>query len=220
MTQNQASALAAAFTAPDSSTRLQAALDAGSRPDDAFVAVLLAQCAVEPDFFVRDMLTWALVRHDPSVTFDLLLSELRRPEPQARSQALHTLSKIGDPRAYPEITASLLLDEDDEVARAAWRAAAGLVPASADAATLAETLATQFARGDVEVRRSLSRAFVELGDAAAPAIARARRDADPEVRAHAIATARLREDPEAGFTDLIAEAQRAVALDPAPRQGG
>ena len=43
---------------PSSSARLQAALAAGTHPDPAYVGALIEQCAVEPDFYVRDMLTW------------------------------------------------------------------------------------------------------------------------------------------------------------------
>jgi hypothetical protein len=59
---------------------------------------------------------------------------------QTRSQALHTLSKIRDARAWPAITRSLLRDRDDEVARSAWRAAAALVPEGQER-ELAEELA-------------------------------------------------------------------------------
>ncbi|MCJ1701114.1 HEAT repeat domain-containing protein [Rathayibacter festucae] len=103
--------LRAALTAPDASSRLQAAMTAGTRPAEEYAAVLVERCAVEPDFGVREMLTWALTRHDPASTVDLLLPELESETPQARSQALHTLSKVGDPRAFPAITPALLHDE-------------------------------------------------------------------------------------------------------------
>ncbi|MGD9607505.1 MAG: HEAT repeat domain-containing protein, partial [Leucobacter sp.] len=57
-----AALLRAALSADDSSDRLQAALTAGTRPDEAYLEPLLDRCAVEPDFYVRDMLTWALTR--------------------------------------------------------------------------------------------------------------------------------------------------------------
>jgi hypothetical protein len=214
----QQARLEAALDDPDPSARLQAALTAGTRPDPAHVDVLIARCAQEPDFFVRDMLTWALTRHEPSATVELLLSELRSAVPQARSQALHTLSKIGDPRTWHAITTELLQDTDDEVARAAWRTAAAVVPA--DRATdLAETLSTQFDRGEPQTQRSLSRAFAALGAAAAPVVERAKLDRNPGVRAHAIATERLMTDAEEDFGDAIAEARRTVALLGAPLVG-
>lgn len=83
------------------SVRLRAALAVGSTPDPRFVGTLVERCAVEPEFFVRDMLTWALTRHPVSVTLPRLLREVRSERTRARSQALHTLSKIGDRRAWP-----------------------------------------------------------------------------------------------------------------------
>ena len=47
-----------ALEAGAASARLQAALTAGSSPAPGYVEVLIERCAIEPDFFVRDMLTW------------------------------------------------------------------------------------------------------------------------------------------------------------------
>ena len=195
----------------DPSVRLRSALAAGTRPDAAFVGILLERCAVEPDFFVRDMLTWALARHPPELTVPLLLHELSGPTSQARSQALHTLSKIGDPSSWPAITRELLEDPDDEVARSAWRAAVALVPHGAEGA-LAETLATQLGRGDRDVRLSLSRAFVGLGEPAVEALTVAATRGTIEARTHAIATRRLLLDPEENFDESVFEATRTLAL--------
>lgn len=204
-----------ALEASDASTRLNAALAAGMRPDPGDVEVLVERCAVEDDFFVRDMLTWALIQHDRSSTVDRLIPELASATPQARSQALHTLSKIGDPKAWSALPPALLADRDDEVARAAWRAAVVLVP-DGEQARLAEALASQFGRGDRATQSSLSRAFAALGEASLPVIARAT-TADAEgVRMHAIATERLMLHPEEGFDAAIAEARRVVALRGAP----
>ena len=200
------------------STRLRAALTAGMRPGSESVEVLVERCAVEPDFYVRDMLTWALTRHDGPATVERLLHELGSDVPQARSQALHTLSKIDDARTWPAITTELLTDEDDEVARTAWRTAVGLVPEGRETG-LAETLSTQFGRGDREVQRSLSRAFVALGTAGLPVVERATAARAAGVRAHAIATKRLVQDPDEGFDAAIAEARRVVALRGAPLVG-
>ncbi|MFM8353600.1 MAG: HEAT repeat domain-containing protein [Gammaproteobacteria bacterium] len=57
-----------------------------------------------------------------------MIRELGSDHPQARSQALHTLSKVRDPSAYPSITRVLLRDPNDGVAQSAWRAAVVLVP--------------------------------------------------------------------------------------------
>jgi HEAT repeat protein len=202
-----------ALGAGNSSTRLQAALAAGTRPDPGLADVLVARCAIEPDFFVRDMLTWALTRLPAEITVPRLLAELRSERAQARSQALHTLSKIGDGDVWPAITRSLLHDADDEVARSAWRAAVVLVPAG-EREELAADLAAQLGRGDRTVQLSLSRALVALGDVIEPALRTGLASADPAVRAHARATERLLRDPDAGFAPDVDEAKRVAALGP------
>ncbi|MGK8520448.1 HEAT repeat domain-containing protein [Nocardia asteroides] len=202
-----------ALAARNSSTRLEAALAIGTRAEPDFVNALVARCAIEPDFYVRDMLTWALTRLPARLTVPKLRAELLSGRAQARSQALHTLSKIGDPTAWPAITRSLLHDPDDEVARSAWRAAVVLVPES-EKQELAAELAMQFGRGDREVRLSLSRALVALGDVVEPVLRRAMESHDPTVRAHASATERLLRDPDAGFDLAVDSAKRVVALGP------
>ncbi|MDG4798426.1 HEAT repeat domain-containing protein [Micromonospora sp. WMMD1082] len=202
-----------ALAAGSASTRLHAALAIGTHPDPGVVDVLVARCAVEPDFFVRDMLTWALTRLPAEITVPRLRAELRSGRAQARSQALHTLSKIGDRSAWPAITRSLLHDADDEVARSAWRAAVVLVPDGEEEA-LATALAAQLGRGDREVRLSLSRALVALGDVVEPVLQAAMAGQDPAVRAHARATERLLRDPDASFDLAVDEARRVVALGP------
>ncbi|NUS45658.1 MAG: HEAT repeat domain-containing protein [Mycobacteriaceae bacterium] len=207
--------LPAALSAENASTRLRAALAAGTHPGPALLGALIDRCAVEPDFFVRDMLTWALTRLPAELTVPRLRAELESGGPQARSQALHTLSKIGDSTAWPAITSALLRDPDDDVARSAWRAAVVLVP-DAERAALAVELATQFGRGDREVRRSLSRALCALGEVIVLVLHRAARSADPDVRAHAQATERLLRDPDAAFDLDVDAAKRLAALDGGP----
>ncbi|GLK16779.1 HEAT repeat domain-containing protein [Herbiconiux flava] len=208
-----------ALSAPDASSRLQAALTAGTRPADAYARVLVGQCRVEPDFFVRDMLTWALTRHNRDTVVDLLLPELDSPIAQARSQALHTLSKVGDPRTYPAITTALLTDADDIVARNAWRTASGLAPDDEHRAALASALASQLGRGDRDLRLSLTQSFQRLGEPSRPALDTASTDARPDVRAHALATAHLLTDPEADFDEALAQAHRSLALPATPDDG-
>ncbi len=205
----------AALGSGDPSVRLQAALAVGTRPDPSHVEVLLERCATEPDFFVRDMLTWALTRHDPAVTVPRLVHEVRTGSGQARSQALHTLSKVGDPRGWEAVTPELLRDPDTEVARTAWRSAVVLVPPGEEAA-LARRLVDRLGRGDREVRLSLSRALVALGEAASPALAEVAAHGRGEVRTHALATEHLVREPGAGFDLALAEARRAVALEGVP----
>ncbi|WP_055591939.1 HEAT repeat domain-containing protein [Streptomyces hirsutus] len=201
-----------------SSVRLRAALAVGTTPDPRFVDKLVERCAIEPEFFVRDMLTWALTRHPASMTLPGLLREVRSERAQARSQALHTLSKIGDRQAWPAITRALLSDADDEVARSAWRAAVVLVPEGEESA-LATALATQLGRGGRETQLSLSRALVALGEVTAPVLHAATTAPDPHVCAHALATQRLLRDPDAGFEFATEEAKRIVALGGSGEEG-
>ncbi|MEU6865645.1 HEAT repeat domain-containing protein [Streptomyces sp. NPDC046876] len=207
-----------ALASSSSSVRLRAALAVGTAADPRCVDTLIERCAVEPDFHVRDMLTWALTRHPSSVTVPKLVEALGSERAQARSQALHTLSKVGDRQAWPAITRALLTDPDDEVARSAWRAAVVLVPEGA-ASGLAEVLVTQLGRGGRETQLSLSRALVALGEAVAlPVLGAAMTDADPRVRQHAIATERLVRDPDAGFGFAVEEAKRIMVLGTSARE--
>lgn len=210
-----AARLRAALNDAEPSARLQAALAAGTHPQPEFVDVLVQLCAVEPDFYVRDMLTWSLTRHPGSLTVPLLLAETRSTTAQARSQALHSLSKIGDPRGWGAISHELVRDHDDDVARSAWRAAVILVPRGSEA-ELATALSTQLARGGRDLQLSLSRALAALGDAALPALAHAADHTSEEVRTHALATAHLVHNPDAGFDEAVFEAQRVAALANAP----
>ncbi|MCA1007854.1 HEAT repeat domain-containing protein [Rhodococcus hoagii] len=203
-----AARLVDALGAPDPSERLRAALTIGTEGDPHSVGSLVARCAVEPDFYVRDMLTWALCRLPAEVTVPLLVHELRSDTTQARSQALHTLSKIGDRSAWPAVRV-LLHDEHDDVARSAWRAAVALVP-DGDEAALAAEFAIELGRGDRDRQLSLSRALVALGDDALPVLEVATADREPYVRGHAEATLRLHRDPDSGF-DVSVELARRVA---------
>jgi HEAT repeat protein len=204
--------LIAALTAGDESTRLKAALAIGSNPEPGLVDELVARCAIEPDFYVRDMLTWALTRLPSQITVPKLLAQLRSERAQARSQALHTLSKIKDAGAWPAITRALLRDSNDEVARSAWRAAVAHVPVGQEQ-DLAQELAAQLGRGDREVQLSLSRALVALGaEAIGPVLRKAMASENPAIQAHAGATERLLREPDAGSAPAVNEAKRQFAL--------
>ena len=203
-----------ALSAPDSSIRLRAALAAGTEPDPALVDALVHRSGVEPDFFVRDMLTWALTRTTPSATVPRVVAQLDSVSAQARSQALHTLSKIGDRSVYRHVT-DLLHDPDDDVARTAWRTAVALVP-DEEVADLAAALAAELGRGDREVQRSLSRALSALGESATSVVDTASASDSEAVRIHADATRHLMNDPDGDFADAVEQARRALTLRGAP----
>ena len=139
--------LKAHLESPDQSVRLKAALAAGTFPKPEFIDVLVEQCSHESDFFVRDTLTWALMRNDVIKVVERLKSELISENPQAKSQALHTH----------------LLSSHDKVASTAWRAASVLVP-EYEKPALTKILLTQLGRGDSDLQFDLTRFLCALGD--------------------------------------------------------
>ena len=155
--------LRALLYSPDQSVRLKAALAAGTYPEEDFIEVLISQCAIESDFFVRDTLSWALMRNDVSKVVKRLEPELQSSNLQAKSQAMHTLSKIGDKTNYPLITDEMLFDSDDFIASTAWRVASVLVPDDQKPDLVAK-LITQLGRGDSDVQFGLTRFLCALGE--------------------------------------------------------
>ena len=147
----------------DQSVRLKAALAAGTFPKPEYIDVLVEQCAHETDFFVRDTLTWALMRNDVPKVIERLKPELDSENAQAKSQALHTLSKIGDHKYYSLITPEHHFDSNDKVATTAWRSASVLVPES-EKADLIRILLTQLGRGNSDVQFDLTRFLCALGE--------------------------------------------------------
>jgi HEAT repeat protein len=169
---------------PDQSVRLKAALAAGTYPNLDHIEVLIRKCASETDFFVRDTLSWALMRQDRPTVVQRLIPELKSVNPQSRSQALHTLSKIGDKENYSLITAELLLDADDFVASTAWRSASVLVP-DADKPALVEILISQLGRGDSDTQFGLTRFLCAIGQPIVVPLMHAAQSADDTVRTQA-----------------------------------
>lgn len=189
-----ATGLEAALQSTDQSLRLRAAMMAGTYPSTEFIEVLVVQCAIESEFLVRDMLTWALIRNDPKLVVERLKPELSSEVAQARSQALHTLTKIGDTTTYPLVSGNLLFDADDRVAMTAWRAASLLVPERSIPA-LIPALLTQLGRGEFEIQFALSRALCSLGEEVLEPLAQRSKSATPEVAEHLAFTLRLLKNP-------------------------
>jgi HEAT repeat protein len=176
--------LKALLDSPDKSVRLKAALAAGTYPEPDFVDVLIDQCAHETDFFVRDTLSWALIRNDIPKVIERLKRELHSENAQAKKQALHTLSKIGDKQFYSLITREHFLDSNDEVAVTAWRAASVLVPES-EISNLTAIFVTQLGRGESDVQFDLTRFFCALGDSIIEPLKEATQSPKEEIRMHA-----------------------------------
>ena len=179
--------LKALLESPDKSVRLQAALAAGTYPEPEFIDVLVSQCASEPDFFVRDTLSWALIRNEIPKVVERLKSELISDNIQAKSQALHTLTKIGDKQFYSLITHEHLFDAHDKVAVTAWRAASVLVPDS-EISVLAKILVSQLGRGDSDVQFDLTRFLCALGDSIIQPLSEAAATSNEAVKLHAAFT--------------------------------
>lgn len=176
--------LKALLESSNQSVRLQAALAAGTYPSAEHIEILVTQCAHEPDFFVRDTLSWALMRHDISAVVERLKPELNSGIVQARSQALHTLSKIGDKSNYSLITRAHLLDSEDKVAVTAWRSASFLAPDD-KREELAKILVTQLGRGDSDLQFDLTRFLCLLGDCIVAPLTEAAKSPKEEIRMHA-----------------------------------
>ena len=172
------------LNSPDQSVRLKAALAAGTYPNPDQIKILILQCASESDFFVRDTLSWALMRHDQKSVVDHLKIELNSENTQARSQALHTLSKIGDKENYALITRELLLDPDDFVASTAWRSASVLVPEK-DKPALVEVLISQLGRGDSDTQFGLTRFLCAIGQPIIAPLKQAAQSSDESIRTQA-----------------------------------
>ena len=168
------------LASPDQSVRLKAALAAGTYPDPEYIEILISQCTHEPDFFVRDTLSWALMRHDVKKVVKHLETELQSSNNQAKSQAIHTLSKIGDKANYRLITDEMLFDQDDFIASTAWRVASVLVPDN-QKSILVQKLITQLGRGDSDTQFGLTRFLCALGVCIVDPLTEASKSADEAI---------------------------------------
>jgi HEAT repeat protein len=103
----------------DRHIRNRAALDLGRLADIRGVDALVRALTSEADPFVRETLTWALVRVGEVVVAPLM-ELLADPDPRARHAAAHVLSKIGDGRAVDALMAALRDGDEAVVAKAAF----------------------------------------------------------------------------------------------------
>ena len=102
---------------PDEKARSRAALSLGEQGDSSVAGVLVEAIAAEPDFAVREDMTWALARM-AGAALDPLIALLHDERPAARHQAAHVLGKIGDARAVDALIGALS-DADATVTRKA-----------------------------------------------------------------------------------------------------
>lgn len=189
-----------AALSPDHQVRLRAALRLGTLADPAVAADLVALLVSEPDPFVRETLTWAVVRQAEAAV-PQLVAALAGEDP-SRVRVLHALSKIPDP-AVVEHVLPLVDDPHPEVAAKAW-----WVLGRTGGAASAPALLRQLGGPEDESRRALTRALEQLGEPAVPGLAKALSDDDPTVRRHAAEALIAVGEPAAGaLEELVAAAE-------------
>ncbi|MGN6330348.1 MAG: HEAT repeat domain-containing protein [Motilibacteraceae bacterium] len=90
----------------DKNVRLDAAVAIGTAGDAERLDDLVSALASEHDFFVREMLVWALVRLGPAAVPSL--ADLVRSGPvEAALAAVQVMGKLGDPAAVPALLDAL-----------------------------------------------------------------------------------------------------------------
>ena len=182
----------------DKNVRIRAALELGAERRLDALPELIERLGCEPDFFVRENLTWAVVRMAEEA-LPSLLALLEHPDAAARLQAVHTLGKIADPRAT-EALLHVVNDPDDEVARRALFALGRV--GSPQALTV---LIAGLGHMDAERRNTLSTAIQGFGSAALAPLTSELQHEQAGVRAHAADILGL-----IGHTDAIPALARAL----------
>jgi elongation factor Ts len=185
----------------DPATRLRSAVELGQRQATEAASALVERLGLEREFFIRETLTWAVLRiADDAMPY--LHQALSSTRWLARLQALHVLSKMGRYEDGDRLV-PLVGDEVDAVAsRAYWAAGQTNNP------SVVSALVGQLSRGDSEVRNSLTVALAEFGDAAVPSLVDALRSSpSAAVRRHGADTLSLMGSPSADRAALpLAEA--------------
>jgi hypothetical protein len=165
----------------DRDVRLRMVQELGRGRYHEAAPALVDRFGLERDFFIRETLTWAVLRM-PDTAMPLVRTALRSRRWLARLQAIHTLSKLGD-LGDAELLLPLVADRVDCVAARAYWAVAQCGDPVAVPALLAE-----LSRGDAEHRTSLTVALTDFGSAAVPGLEAALRHGRPDVRRHAADT--------------------------------
>lgn len=162
----------------DPKVRLQMVHELGGAPHVEAAGALVHRFGLERDFFIREALTWAVLRM-PDVAMPLVRTALRSPRWIARLQATHTLSKLGDADDAERLIPLVADPVDCVAARGYWAAAQCRNP------IVIPALLAALSRGDAEHRNSLLVALTDFGSAAVPGLAAALRHGGPGVQRHA-----------------------------------
>lgn len=148
----------------DKNTRLRAVMAIGQFADPAALPALLQRLRDEPDFFVRDNLSWAITRCGDAAV-EPLIALLDDDDARVRYHAAHALSKLGDLRAVDALIARLS-DSDDDVVQKAIYALGRL-----KAVRALPLLAAQIGVGTRERRTTRNEALEAFGGSAIPEVA-------------------------------------------------
>jgi HEAT repeat protein len=163
---------------PHESVRQRAAIGLGALVTPDLAGRVAATLWEEPDFFVRESLTWVLTRV-PRAALPYALVALGDERARVRLTAAHVLGKLGDRSAVPALV-PLTADSDDDVAAKACFALARLGDPVAVPA-----LAAYLGRGDRDRRDRLTRDLADFGPAALPHVEGRLVSSEPAVREHA-----------------------------------
>ena len=160
---------------PDKNVRIESALAIGKLADPSALPALLERLGAEPDFFVRENVTWAVVRLG-DVGVLPLIELLRGADESFRFNAAHALSKLADARAVPALV-SLLDDPSPALVQKAVYALGRI----GDARAL-PMLVARVGVGSRELRSTVNEALEAFGAMAVPLLIGRLDDGDRAVR--------------------------------------
>lgn len=179
MTDTALPALLEQLADPDKNARLRAVMALGQLADASALPAMFARLRLEPDFFVRDNLSWAIASCG-AVAVEPLIALLEDAQPAVRYQAAHALSKLRDARAVDALVARLH-DDDADVAQKAVFALGRIGDARALPALVA-----QIGTGSREMRTRREETLEAFGASAVPHVAALLSHADTAVRVEVI----------------------------------
>lgn len=163
---------------PDKDVRQQSVVSLGQTPHPELAADIARVLWHEPDFFVRETLTWVLIQ-TPGPAVQAAQRILVDADRATRLQALHVLSKVADPTTVNTVT-DYIDDPDSAVAEKARYALARIGDPQ-----VIPLLVARLGDDDLTTRDAMTKTLVEFGTAAVPALAGALEAPEPTVRAHA-----------------------------------
>lgn len=143
----------------DKNVRGKAAVSIGNLGDVEGLKVLLQTLGNETDLYVREDITWALVRMGDAAVLPLI-EYLGDSNPAARHHAAHTLGKIADARAVDALISALQDDDSTVIAKAAF--ALGQIGDTRAIPALIDLLGHE----NREVQTTVNRVLEEFGAAA------------------------------------------------------